>query len=57
MFEQICFFKKLYIMRKYCLTLCLLYGLENIGFVYPSMSMIVMATRSYTKTKTVQSDV
>jgi hypothetical protein len=25
-----------------CLVLCLLYGLENIGFVYPSMSMIVI---------------
>jgi hypothetical protein len=25
-----------------CLVLCLLYGLENIGFLYPSMSMIVI---------------
>jgi hypothetical protein len=27
------------------------YPLEKIGSVYPSMSMIVIATRSYTKTK------
>jgi hypothetical protein len=25
-----------------CLALCLLYGLENIGSVYPDMSMIVI---------------
>jgi hypothetical protein len=25
-----------------CLTLCLLYDLENIGSVYPAMSMIVI---------------
>jgi hypothetical protein len=42
-----------------CLALCLLCSLENIGSVYPSMSMIVKgySLLHYSKTKMVQSDV
>ncbi len=41
----------------YCLALYCFDYLKNIGSVHPAMSMIVIATRSYTKKKSVQSDV